>query len=126
MPKANQFSVLVKKEKRPYSVSASAVASAPSEAEGASVEPWTFHKHDVLPHEICDAQGLTVVEMRIGMGREAQLRALANGRLIAAAPELLACLKFAVTLAPLLIQNTAQIEHWRKVIAKATSTAPTP
>ena len=49
-------------------------------------------------------------------------QAIANARLIAAAPELLSSLEFAVKLLNVLphVGGTSQIEHMRSVIAKAT------
>ena len=48
---------------------------------------------------------------------------IANARLIAAAPELLANLQFAVKLMRPIFGGSAQVEHMESVIAKATGSA---
>ena len=42
-----------------------------------------------------------------------------NAKLTAENAALLAALEFAIELAPMLIANSAQVEHWRELVAKA-------
>ncbi len=86
-----------------------------TKGEWYAVGAWVEHGDDNTP-DICNCDP---VSMGQG-GKRSYEEIYANARLIAAAPELLAELKFAVKLLRPLIGSTAQIEAMDAVIAKAT------
>lgn len=83
--------------------------------------PWThLGMGDIHGHE-ANGGGVDIAAVYL---REDDEKWLANASLIAAAPELLSQLEFAVALLKPMFGHTAQVERMEDAIAKATGGAP--
>lgn len=83
----------------------------------AAVGRWVEHVSDKRA-DICNCDPASM-----GQDGRSDAEICANARLIAAAPELLAELRFAVSLLKPMLGHTAQVQRMEAVIAKSTGSA---